>query len=386
MIVFLKGMLPELDYFIERMAEGLESVYILDISQDIFYRELGELDAVIDEMTDVITFDSVGIGVETAEGLNYWELKGVRLYNIFVDAPIYFYHTLERHLKCMRIIVIDRYHKEFINTYYPGYSVEFLPHGGTRLPDCRIVEYENRPIEVLYVGTRKYEEQPVIIDVLPDGGKELFNTVEQILMKYPYMTLEKVFHIYMDETGIELEPQIQLKVIGALYDIVLTKVRSYYQAKVIETLAAAGIHIEIYYGKGWRDIAEKYPDYITVHEKILPEECLKLMHNSKITLNIQPWFKYGSHERVYNAMLNGSVCVTDTSEYLVKHFKNGRDIVFYKLDDLDGLIKNVRMLLDNPGYAKYIIDNQKKAAESSTWQNRIHNILEQQFEEEKNFI
>ena len=386
MVILLKGMLPELDFFIDCMAESLEDAYVLDISQNIFYKQLGVLDAAIDETTHVITFDSVGLSVETSEGLNYWELKRVKFHNIFVDAPICFYNVLERHLKCMQVIVIDRNHKEFINTYYPDCPVEFLPHGGAVLPSDKEIAYEDREVEVLYVGSRKFEDQPVIIDSLPDGGRELFNMAEQTLIKYPHMTLEKVFDKYMDEVGIKLEPKTQLMIIGALYDVVLRKVRSCYQAKIIEALASAGIHVDVYYGEEWKEIAGKYPGYITVHEKILPEECLKLMHSSKITLNIQPWFKYGAHERIYNAMLNGSVCVTDTSEYLQKYFKNGRDIVFYELNDLDRLVKSVKMLLENPGYAKNIIENQKKAAASSTWQNRIHNILEQRFEEGKDFV
>ena len=110
------------------------------------------------------------------------------------------------------------------------------------------------------------------------------------------------------------------------------------------------------------------------------------MYNSKITLNTQPWFKYGAHERIYNAMLNGSVCVTDTSEYLKKHFENGKNIIFYELNQLDDLVKNVHLLLENPGFAKSIIENQKRIAVNSTWNNRLHNILEQRFEEGVDFI
>lgn len=110
------------------------------------------------------------------------------------------------------------------------------------------------------------------------------------------------------------------------------------------------------------------------------------MRNSKITLNIMPWFKYGAHDRIYNAMLNGSVCVTDTSEYLKKHFENGKNIIFYELNQLDNLVKNVHLLLENPGFAKSIIENQKRTAANSTWSNRVHNILEQRFEEGVDFI
>lgn len=143
-------------------------------------------------------------------------------------------------------------------------------------------------------------------------------------------------------------------------------------------------YFEIYLDHGWEEIADKYPDYI--HKGVSSEECLRLMHNSKITLNVLSWFKYGAHERIFNAMLNGSVCVTDTSEYLKRYFENGKNIVLFELDKLDDLTKTVRYILDNADYAQYIIENQKKAAANSTWGDRLNNILEQRFEEGKDFI
>lgn len=248
------------------------------------------------------------------------------------------------------------------------------------------IAYEDRKMDILYVGDKRNSVNPNHeYASLPDSGNGLFETVKYFLVKYPHMTPEKIYDLYMDEIGVKLTHDAEINVLHALYEDVLESVRGYYQGQVIEALACSGIHVEIY-GEGWEELAEKYPDCVHTHERISPQKCIQLMYNSKITLNILPWFKYGAHERIYNAMLNGTVCVSDTSEYLKKYFQNGRDIVFYELNQLDNLVTNVHLLLENPEFAKSIIENQKRAAARSTWSDRLRNILERRFEEGVDFI
>ncbi|MCM1156656.1 MAG: glycosyltransferase [Roseburia sp.] len=387
MVIFLKGMLKTLDLFIDCMTEGMEDACIIDVSDhEAYIKRLRELDAQIDETTDVIAFNNTGLDVE-AMGINYWEMKGVKFHNMYVDPPIWYMTTLEQNLSCMQIITVDANHKTFMETYFPRYNTQFLPLAGVRLPEAAEIPYEERKIDVLYVGARKQQmSRHPEFDFLQGHDKEVFYTVKQILLQYPFMTPEKAYDICMSQLGIELAREDAILCLRAIQEEVVSEVRGYYQGKVIESLAAAGIHVDIYCRTGWEPVQEKYPEYIHLHESVTPWKCMELMRESKITLNIQPWFKYGSHDRVYNAMLNGSVCVSDTSDYLVKYFKNGRDIVFYELENMEGLVKNVRMLLANPGFAKVIMENQKKAVEHSTWKERLQNILEQKFEEGKDFI
>lgn len=388
MVIFLKGKLKTLDLFIDCMTEDMENACVIDVSDyEAYIHKLQELDTQIDETTDVITFNNVGLVVE-AQGKNYWEVKNVKFHNIYVDPPIWYMQVLEHNYKCMQVITIDGGHKEFMNTYFPNYkTTQFLPLAGVRLPEAEEIPYEKRKIDVLYVGSRKQQKSiHPEFDFLQGHDKELFYTIRQILIQYPFMTPEKAYDICMSQLGIQLKREDAILCFRALYEEVVSVVRGYYQGKVIETLAAAGIHVDVYCRDGWEPIQKMYPDHIHLHDSITPTECIELMRDSKITLNIQPWFKYGSHDRIYNAMLNGSVCVSDTSDYLVKYFKNGRDIVFYDLEDMEGLVRNVRLLLDNPGFAKIIMENQKKAAAHSTWKERLSNILEQRFEEGKDFI
>ena len=388
MVIFLKGMIETLDYFIHCMAEGVNDAYIMDVTEQTFIQRLLEIDSQIDETTDVITFNNIGIRVSGVGGENYWEIKKVKLHNILVDAPAWYESSLKHSLECMQVIAIDRYHKEFINRHFPSYtSTQFLPLGGVELQGREEIAYEDRKIEVLYVGFKRSSmSRDNKYAFLPDNGRELFETARHLLIKYPHLTIEQVYDLYMNEIGAKLIHDAELEVIHTLYEEIVEDVRGYYQGRIIESLAAFGIHVDIYSGGSWEEQAEKYPDYVHTHERITSEECIELMRNSKITLNIMPWFKYGSHDRIYNAMLNGSVCVSDTSEYLKKYFQNGKNIVFYELNQLDNLVKNVHLLLENPEYAKSIIENQKKAVANSTWSHRVHNILEQRFEEGVDFI
>lgn len=387
MIIFLKGMLQTLDLFIDCMTENREDACVIDVSDHTAYIDkLKELDSQIDEETEVITFNNVGLAVG-AHGVNYWEIKKVKLHNVYVDPPIWYMTTLEQNFKCMQIITVDANHKKFMDRYFPHYNTQFLPLAGVRLPEAEEIPYEERKIDVLYVGARRRVISiPPKFDFLRGHDAELYGMVKQILLQYPFMTPEKAYDICMDQLGIELKREDELLCLRAIQELIVNEVRGYYQGRVIESLAATGIHVDIYCKTGWEKIQEKYPDQIRLHDSVTPWECMELMRESKITLNIQPWFKYGSHDRIYNAMLNGSVCVSDTSDYLVKYFQNGRDIVFYELEDMDGLVRNVRILLDNPGFAKMIMENQKKAAQRSTWKERLDNILRQRFEEGKDFI
>lgn len=208
-----------------------------------------------------------------------------------------------------------------------------------------------------------------------DKGKALYEIILQLMLENPNLSVETIMDIYIREAAPELTEQMQIICIYAVYMEVVRYIRGMYQEKIIETLAKAGIPVTIYSGGGWHKLGEKYPGIITVKERVSSTECVRLIGNSKICLNIQPWFKDGAHERVFNAMLNEAVCVTDTSEYLLRNFTPGHDIVFYDLEHLEQLAEDVKYLLANPECAKLIIQNQKQRAANQTWADRLDEII-----------
>ena len=81
-------------------------------------------------------------------------------------------------------------------------------------------------------------------------------------------------------------------------------------------------------------------------------------------------------------MLNGALCLSDSSRYLEEELKNGRDLVCYSLTELDKLPDIIESLLRNYDSMKKIIDSgYRKAAEGHTWLHRAAIIGEMLDEE-----
>lgn len=389
MIIFLKGRLDTLNYFIDNMAYNAPDCHILNLTDEQSLNELVSLDPYIDETTYVITFNNVGINIGYADQGNYWDMKQVHLYNIQVDAPIWYKDILPLDIKCMQIISIDKMHSQFIQKFYPAHPAIFLPHGGVLSP-LATMPYESRNIDILYVGTKQpLTLSNVFLSFFPDNGKEFMQTTLARLFQYPFLTPEQLVDLYFKEAGMyNVSQDNYIEAVYSLYRYNLTNVRCYYQEEIISALAKAHFHVTIY-GDNWTSFAERHPEYaeyVHINERTTPEKCIELICNSKITLNIQPWFKEGAHERIYNAMLNESVCVSDTSNYLERHFEDGKNIILYHLTNLDELVEKVHTILQNPEKAKYIIQNQKQLVSHSTWHDRLNNILNQRFTEGQDFI
>lgn len=69
------------------------------------------------------------------------------------------------------------------------------------------------------------------------------------------------------------------------------------------------------------------------------------MADAKIVMNFMPWFKDGSHERIYNSMLNGAVCLTDPSLFLEKYHKDMDTIAYFHLNDPEEASDKIDLLL-----------------------------------------
>ena len=93
-----------------------------------------------------------------------------------------------------------------------------------------------------------------------------------------------------------------------------------------------------------------------------------------------PWFKQGAHDRIFNTMLNGGVCVTDSSEYLDEVLTE-EDVSFFSLKELDKLPEIVKALLADPEKMQAIADHgYATALKYHSWAKRaetLHNYMEE---------
>jgi hypothetical protein len=147
-------------------------------------------------------------------------------------------------------------------------------------------------------------------------------------------------------------------------------VRFYFRGLVVKTLVDQGIKVGVF-GKDWTLLECEHPENIVYCGGGNSYACLEQISRSKMSLNVMPWFKDGAHDRIFNSMLNGAVCLTDKSTYLEEEFTDGEDISFYSLSEIDKLPAIVMDLLDHPDKMKLITKNAyEKAKCSHTWASR----------------
>ena len=101
------------------------------------------------------------------------------------------------------------------------------------------------------------------------------------------------------------------------------------------------------------------------------------MEDSKIVLNQLAWFKAGSSERIFEAMLQGAVALTEDSVYLRENFVDSVDIMFYSLTNLKALPDLVRSILSDSVLAETVRRNAyKKAQQQHMWIHRASAVLD----------
>ena len=153
--------------------------------------------------------------------------------------------------------------------------------------------------------------------------------------------------------------------------------RTYFRGETVRTLVDNGVRVHVF-GKGWENLKVKHPENLILNGRQLDSaECVKIIRNTKIALNTMPWFKDGAHDRIFTAMLNKAVSLTDGSIYLKERFCDGKDLAFYELEHLDALPEQVLSMLGHPKKMKEIIEySYERALREDTWANRAERLRE----------
>ena len=89
-----------------------------------------------------------------------------------------------------------------------------------------------------------------------------------------------------------------------------------------------------------------------------------------------PWFKDGTHDRVFTAMLQHTLSLTDDSRYLRENFTDNKELVFYSLEKREELPELVKKLLEKPEKCMKIAERgYESAVQEHTWKQRAEAIL-----------
>lgn len=318
-LVLFRGELDTVNLFSDQLKQGF-----LELGYDIFEfdlqestKSLGLLYQYMQEapITAMIAFNSQFFGMTLPSGGNMWEALGIPCINIFVDHPYWYHNILMRMPATGIVLCIDRNHMNYVDRFYSNIpSNGFLAHGGTALcPNCKPMT--ERKIDVLYAGSLYADHIPKVdLSGWKFPAEQICESSIKRLLEHPEKTIETVIEQELHKAGINLSDDELRRFISSCVHVERV-VSSHYRERIVGSVAKAGISLELY-GEGWSGCDWIKLPNVHYGGRVTPEEILSMMEDSKIVLNTLPWFKDGSHERVFNAMLCGAVAVSETSGYL----------------------------------------------------------------------
>lgn len=394
-IVMMEGGVETLSYFSHQMAGEFQklgyAVFFYDLKQE--ESSAGKLRKFIrPRETVLVTFNFQGLEKEAGvyrEGIGYlWDTYHIPCYNIAADHPYFYDDRLKDLPEKYRHISIDRRQKAYFEEFYPEYvSRGFLPLAGTGL---RQGEDEAKTGKAGAQGDA--EQAAPCYDVILTGNytklsffepyinwinKEyaaFYRGIIDDLLEHPACTVEEVALAHC-EREMGKEPNDQLRI--ALHKMIFIDlyVRNYWRGKAVRTLVNAGIPVHVV-GKGWEELEDvRHPECLKLHPQTDSVTCLEMLADAKVSLNVMPWFKDGAHDRVFNSILNGAVCVTDPSCYLEEELHEGEGVCYVALQDMDALPEKVKDLLQNDSGRNEIVRRGRAIVEQKhTWAQRAKTL------------
>lgn len=381
-IVLFRGDLDTINLFSEQLKKGFlaQGDYeIFEFELQDMVKSLGGLYSFLqgEPVTAMIGFNSNFFGMKLPSGANLCEQLQIPCINILVDHPYWYPHILSSMPSTGIVLCVDRGHMDYVNRFYPQIALNgFLAHGGTPMdtPPKPIAE---RGCDVIYAGSLYAN---YIVDLKPDFSKWNFPAKEvceetiRRLLADPADTIEKALEKVLRDYEISMtDRELGQFVSSCVY--IERVVSSYYREKVLASIARAGLSLELY-GSGWEKC--DWVELPNVHYggMISPSDVLNKMADAKIVLNTMPWFKDGSHERVFNGMLRGAVVCSETSRYLEEVLPaNTWEPFGLSGEELEVLPERVaRMLRDSCRMQEIATAGYELAMDKHTWQARAREL------------
>lgn len=380
-IVLMTGGVETLTYFSKELgktfaAEGYQ-VFYYDLQQA--KASSGKLKRFLKPgQTVLVTFNYIGLCEEeflySRQYGSIWEQYRIPVYTIVVDHPLYYHEHLKNPLEHCYYMGADRKHINYVEQYYPKVKVRgFLPLAGTELEGRQPAK---RDIPVLLTGNYK---KPAFfntyIERIDEEYTRFYHGIIQEMLMHPEYALEEVVKQFCIKEMGEISDEDYTQVLSCMNFIDLY-IRNTRRGEVVKALIDNGVTVDVV-GSGWEELDCIHQENLRVHSQADSETCLEMMGRAVVSLNVMPDFKDGAHDRIFNSILNGAVCVSDDSIYLKEVLPEGCGVSYYDVSHPEYLGDQIKALLEDTGKCREI---QKTGygivKEKHTWKNRAYQLLD----------
>lgn len=319
-------------------------------------------------------FNNVGLLQTLEDGRNLWETLFIPCFDFLVDHPMYYADSLDYAPSRTTLLVADQTHIDYIRRFYPRvHNTLFLPTGGCEVP-FNTQSWIERKLDILFIGSYKFHAD-YTEDILDQR-------IIKHLITHTDHTFEQALELCLTENRPESSKQLSdeaLKDVIESHRFLETNLTARYRRAILEELVTSGMSVHVY-GNGWEQSGlVSYPNF-HLHEPVPFNEGIALMGQCKILLNHMAWFKHGSSERIFNAMAQGALCVTDSSAYLDNILKNDINCSLYSLSDIlpvnvHTIADKISLLLSNPVKSSEIAAEGQKIALMHTWKKHLLYVI-----------
>lgn len=297
--------------------------------------------------------------------------------NITFDHPLYISYNLMIPIKNHYICSQDEEYVKYIKEYYPNVKDAWhLPPGGILPKKINYNHFNERRWDLTFVAAySNYREGVAAIRMMEKADRKLALNLMIYLKNNPNISANEGFKKVLEAEGIKLNKKEFVVKLHHMRDAVRT-ISFYYREKIVRILVDSGIDIHVF-SNTWHNCPYADNEHLIIHGDVSFDDGVEIMADSKISLNIMSWHKGGMTERIANAMLAGSVCVSDKTSYLEKNFTDGKDIILFDLENIYSLPQKIKNLLaDMDTASKIAAKGKENALKHHTWLNRANSLME----------
>jgi glycosyltransferase involved in cell wall biosynthesis len=367
-----------LRYFSDLIAQGFEKAglecLVFDSVKENAIHEYVEL-CKSGQYDFVFSFNgSNTLDFRMTDGESFLDECGLASVNFMVDNPSYHFRRLILKNDLAKYSFIDREHCLYFEKFY-GKKSAFIPHGGCR--GTEKIDFEKKNGEMLFLGSIEGVDNPYVamIDKLPEFEQGVFMDIVDLMAANPGKSYFDALIEILEYKKIEMSDkevtELSAKCVGA--DMFIRNSR---RIETLVALAKLGLPMTLYgvYGAIKPEL-ERYKN-CTIKKECTFKYAISRIARTKIVLNAMAGNTHGTHERIFTAMLAGTVCATNKNAYLEELFTDNENVVFFEFGDYKKLCDRISDLFTNEELYNKIASAAMVVAENFTWDSAARKVLD----------
>ena len=317
----------------------------------------------------VVGFQTKMFGTKLSSGEYLGNVIGAPKFNFLFDHPIYMTEELVKEIQDVYILSQDETYVEYIKEHIPQVKASY------RFPPAGLewAKKEEKLYDISFVGTYyDYRMQEDLMYTLPQNYRDLSKRFYKRQLEEPNKRAEEIMDEIFDAMGYEVDEDEYVKTLFAMgYAVKAAMYR--FREKVVQTLLEGGVTVDVF-SESWKKAPFANHENLRIHEEIPYEESLRVIAQSKLSLNVMSWHKGGMTERLNNAMLCKSVCVSDETTYIKREYPE--EMLLFNLEDYSDLADRVKELLKDDARREAMAEAAyKKAKKTQTWSARSKEFI-----------